>query len=218
MFRVNQGCATAACVPPTMTRRERRPNLGNPARRRFIESSLTAGPARRTPDLSSRRAERRGRRMAAFSFRWSGVKSGALIRSRVGPINPSFHRQGASCAERREGCDTISARRCARGSPSSSLAQDTALSRVKMDWPSVWLWPGHYPQGHNVVLVGAPGIGKSIVAMDHAKRLIEGSGWPDGQPCDRLPSVMWIDTEGGQSVVSDRLVELGIPEEKFIVP
>ena len=42
-----------------------------------------------------------------------------------------------------------------------------------------WLWPGRVPIGGLTLLVGDPGIGKSLVALDIAARASRGTPWPD---------------------------------------
>jgi hypothetical protein len=45
--------------------------------------------------------------------------------------------------------------------------------------PLDWLWPGRIPLGKVSLLVGDPGQGKSLVAMDIAARVSRGLPWPD---------------------------------------
>lgn len=49
-----------------------------------------------------------------------------------------------------------------------------------------WLWPGRIPLGDVTLLVGDPGVGKSLLALDLAARVTRGMPWPDAQS----PSVM----------------------------
>ncbi len=46
--------------------------------------------------------------------------------------------------------------------------------------PVRWLWPGRIPLGKLTLLVGDPGLGKSILTLDLAARVSTGSDWPDG--------------------------------------
>jgi hypothetical protein len=48
--------------------------------------------------------------------------------------------------------------------------------------PVEWLWPGKIPIGKVTLLVGDPGLGKSLVALDVAARVSSGSAWPDSSP------------------------------------
>jgi hypothetical protein len=45
--------------------------------------------------------------------------------------------------------------------------------------PVRWLWPGRIPIGKVTLLVGDPGLGKSLVALDVAARVSRGAAWPD---------------------------------------
>ncbi len=42
-----------------------------------------------------------------------------------------------------------------------------------------WLWPGHVPLGKVTLLIGDPGRGKSLLALDMAARVTRGAAWPD---------------------------------------
>jgi hypothetical protein len=44
-----------------------------------------------------------------------------------------------------------------------------------------WLWPGRIPLGSISLLVGDPGLGKSLVSLDIAARVTRGAPWPDEQ-------------------------------------
>jgi putative DNA primase/helicase len=46
--------------------------------------------------------------------------------------------------------------------------------------PLRWLWPGVLPHGKLSMLVGDPGLGKSLITLDIAARVSRGSAWPDG--------------------------------------
>lgn len=48
-----------------------------------------------------------------------------------------------------------------------------------------WLWPGRIPLGKVTLLVGDPGVGKSLLALDLAARLTASAPWPDGDEDER---------------------------------
>ena len=48
--------------------------------------------------------------------------------------------------------------------------------------PVTWLWPGWLPVGMLTLLAARPGLGKSMLALDLAGRIIAGQPWPDGAP------------------------------------
>jgi putative DNA primase/helicase len=45
-----------------------------------------------------------------------------------------------------------------------------------------WLWPGRIAAGRVTLLVGDPGLGKSLLALDVAARVTNGQPWPDAPP------------------------------------
>jgi hypothetical protein len=45
--------------------------------------------------------------------------------------------------------------------------------------PVDWLWPGRIPIGKVTLLVGDPGLGKSLIALDVIARVTRGAPWPD---------------------------------------
>src|SRR5512135_1965741 len=48
-----------------------------------------------------------------------------------------------------------------------------------------WLWPGRIPLGSLTLLVGDPGVGKSLLVADLAARVSAGRPWPDDPACER---------------------------------
>lgn len=103
-------------------------------------------------------------------------------------------------------------------------SDDTALDAL-FDNIS-WLWPGWVPRGHVTLLVGRPGAGKSTVAMDMCKRIIQNMAWPDGQELevedpfedDKPVKLLWIDTESGLGIFRQRLEEWEFPRGHFVFP
>ncbi len=81
---------------------------------------------------------------------------------------------------------------------SSIYALSRMMAQVKMrpvgedcnvaEPSEAWLWPGWLPLGHVTLLVGEPGVGKSLVALDLAARISKGLSWPDGQKIHIGPS------------------------------
>ena len=52
-----------------------------------------------------------------------------------------------------------------------------------------WLWPTRIPIGQLTLLIGDPGVGKSLFAADLAARVSAGRPWPDRPPCEEPPTV-----------------------------
>jgi len=68
-----------------------------------------------------------------------------------------------------------------------------------------WLWPGWIPRGMLTLLAAAPGTGKSLVALDLARRVIAGLPFPDGAPGASFGSnVLLVDAEGPLSLLDRR--------------
>jgi putative DNA primase/helicase len=58
-----------------------------------------------------------------------------------------------------------------------------SFSEIKPE-PLKWLWPGRIPLGKLTLLIGDPGLGKSLVTIDIAARVSRGSNFPDGKRCE----------------------------------
>lgn len=79
-----------------------------------------------------------------------------------------------------------------------------------------WLWPGWIPRGMVTVLAAAPGIGKSLVALDLARRLLAGETWPDGTPqAGAGRSVILVDAEGIPTVINERAKAWGMDRRRL---
>jgi len=50
--------------------------------------------------------------------------------------------------------------------------------------PLRWLWPGRIPLGKLTLLIGDPGLGKSLLTVDLASRVTCGASLPDGVRCE----------------------------------
>jgi len=73
-----------------------------------------------------------------------------------------------------------------------------------------WLWPGYLPIGKLTLLDGAPGAGKSLIAVDLAARLTRGRPWPDGAPSGDPTGVVFCGAENGPAdTLKPRLLAAG---------
>ena len=78
--------------------------------------------------------------------------------------------------------------------------------------PITWLWEGWIPRGLLSLLGSVPGAGKSLVALDLARRLIAGLPFPDGTPLPsdgQAPNVVYVDAEGIPQLISQRATSWG---------
>jgi putative DNA primase/helicase len=57
-----------------------------------------------------------------------------------------------------------------------------------------WLWPKRIPLGKLTLLVGDPGLGKSLVTIDLASRVTRAAEFPDGSSCD-VGDVIFLSAE-----------------------
>jgi len=57
-----------------------------------------------------------------------------------------------------------------------------------------WLWPGRIPLGKLTLLIGDPGLGKSLLTADIASRVSRGTSFPDGAVCES-GSVIFLSAE-----------------------
>jgi putative DNA primase/helicase len=57
-----------------------------------------------------------------------------------------------------------------------------------------WLWPGRIPLGKLTLLIGDPGLGKSLVTINIAARISRGSNFPDGERCE-VGDVIFLSAE-----------------------
>jgi len=60
-----------------------------------------------------------------------------------------------------------------------------------------WLWPGYLPLGKCVLLVGDPGLGKSMLTCDLSAPVSAGRPWPDGAPAIVRGDVLILTAEDG---------------------
>jgi hypothetical protein len=81
-----------------------------------------------------------------------------------------------------------------------------SLQEMSGRFPPVdWLWPSWIPRGMLTLLGAAPGVGKSLVALDLARRIIHGEPFPDGAPVPHPGgNVLIVDAEGAPALLNQR--------------
>jgi hypothetical protein len=77
--------------------------------------------------------------------------------------------------------------------PATSSAIMRAFSEITPERLK-WLWPGRIPLGKLALLIGDPGLGKSLVTIDIAARVSRGSSFPDGERCE-MGDVIFLSAE-----------------------
>ena len=75
--------------------------------------------------------------------------------------------------------------------------------------PARWLWPGFLPAGMLTILGGAPGCGKTTIALSLAATVTRGGAWPDGARCTRPGDVVVWSGEDASAVAAARLKASG---------
>jgi archaellum biogenesis ATPase FlaH len=72
-----------------------------------------------------------------------------------------------------------------------------------------WLWPGRIPLGKLTLLIGDPGLGKSLVTVDLAARLSRGVAFPDGAACERGSTIFVSAEDDKADTIRPRLDAAG---------
>ncbi len=75
--------------------------------------------------------------------------------------------------------------------------------------PIDWIWPGYLPAGMLTLLGGAPGCGKTAIALSLAATLTTGRPWPDGSPGQEAGDVILWSGEDPHSLSAAGLVACG---------
>ncbi|MGA7793186.1 MAG: AAA family ATPase [Candidatus Acidiferrales bacterium] len=83
-----------------------------------------------------------------------------------------------------------------------------AFSEIKPETLK-WLWPGRIPLGKLTLLVGDPGLGKSLVTIDIAASVSRGLPFSDGQPCERGAIIMASAEDDPADTIRPRLDAAG---------
>ena len=90
--------------------------------------------------------------------------------------------------------------------PEDAFTPFPSLQEMSHQFPPVdWFWPSWIPRGLLTLFGAAPGAGKSLVALDLARRLIHGHPFPDGAPVPCPGSrVLIVDAEGAPALLNQR--------------
>lgn len=108
------------------------------------------------------------------------------------------------------------ARRALSAQPAPAIEQPIGirLSDVQPEQVS-WLWPGRIPYGKLTVLDGAPGVGKSTLALDIAARLSTGQRLPDGTPTTAAGVIIVRPEDGLADTLVPRLLAAGADNSRI---
>ena len=75
--------------------------------------------------------------------------------------------------------------------------------------PINWLFDGWLAQGKFHILAGAPGVGKTTLAMAFAAIVSSGGSWPDGKRCKTGNVVIWSGEDDATDTLLPRLLVMG---------
>jgi putative DNA primase/helicase len=92
------------------------------------------------------------------------------------------------------------------GAPSVVMTSCDTIMPVAI----TWLWPGWLPAGKFCLLAGAPGCGKTTLALDLMAAITNAGRWPDGSECT-LPGncVIWSGEDAPEDTLVPRLLAAG---------
>lgn len=91
----------------------------------------------------------------------------------------------------------------------------TAADLIRLDAKVSWAWKGWIVKAHLNVLASEPGIGKTRMILDLARRVALGLPWPDGSP-QTFPagsSTLWVPADNQHSELATLPEAFGFPPE-----
>lgn len=81
--------------------------------------------------------------------------------------------------------------------------------------PIAWLWPDWLALGKLVILAGAPGTGKTTIALSFAATITTGTTWPDGSRCKPGNVLIWSGEDDPADTLLPRLVAAGADRSRI---
>ena len=75
--------------------------------------------------------------------------------------------------------------------------------------PIEWSWRGRFARGKPTLLMGDPGLGKSLITHYSAAIVSTGGLWPDGERCERGTAILFTTEDGLADTVAPRLIAAG---------
>ncbi|MDR0701225.1 MAG: AAA family ATPase [Azoarcus sp.] len=97
--------------------------------------------------------------------------------------------------------------------PPPEYSELTTVNTVQGDSivpaPVSWLWPGWIAAGKLHILAGAPGTGKTTIAMALAATLSTGRRWPNGEKADPASVLIWSGEDDMKDTLAPRLIASG---------
>ena len=100
--------------------------------------------------------------------------------------------------------------------PTPSIAVPSTIDRVELiratdiaPEPIRWLWNGWLARGKLAILAGAPGTGKTTLAMGFAATVTTGGRWPDGSQTHKGNVLIWSGEDDPKDTLVPRLHAAG---------
>jgi putative DNA primase/helicase len=90
--------------------------------------------------------------------------------------------------------------------------KDAAVELIlgtKAPEPFDWLWPGHLARRKVCILAGAPGTGKTTLAVDFMATISASGTWPDGTKAPQGSVIMWTGEDGIEDTLIPRAIAAG---------
>src|SRR6185369_867344 len=111
----------------------------------------------------------------------------------------------------REGFDGLEAMLSAARSPAAPVQDGVVLlcGDSLTPQPIAWLWHGWLALGKMHLLAGAPGQGKTTIAITFAATVTIGGRWPDGSRCNAGNVLIWSGEDDHADTLLPRLVAAG---------
>lgn len=96
--------------------------------------------------------------------------------------------------------------------PTPEPKEYTAVLRSAADVvtrPVSWTWPDRIPAGKGSLVVGHPGVAKTLLLLDMTARRSTGRDWPDGAPCEIGKTIILSGEDDAEDTLVPRLLAAG---------
>ena len=81
--------------------------------------------------------------------------------------------------------------------------------------PISWLWPGWLARGKLQILAGAPGCGKTTIALKFAATITKGGTWPDNSRAPISNVLIWSGEDDPKDTLLPRLIAMGADRSRI---
>jgi hypothetical protein len=130
-----------------------------------------------------------------------------------GPIHPAGYDQAAAMMRVAVSVPHVSGAKSATESATAGDSSGPVVEIVRADAikpESVeWLWNGYIARGMLHLIAGAPGRGKTTIALACAATVSSGGRWPDGGHATAGDVLIWSGEDGAAHTLVPRLIAMG---------